>query len=108
MLGYVAARVARTTFDGALAPVAAAAFIGIAGNVYSWLRRRPTGTVVLPAIALLLPGSIGFRGMRNLISRDTSDTLAGLDTFTHALVIAASIAAGLLIANALVPRRIHA
>jgi len=108
VLGYVAARVARTTFDGALAPVAAAAFIGIAGNVYSWLRRRPTGTVVLPAIALLLPGSIGFRGMRNLISRDTSDTLAGLDTFTHALVIAASIAAGLLIANALVPRRIHA
>jgi len=108
VLGFVAARVARTTFDGALAPVAAAAFIGIAGNVYSWLRRRPTGTVVLPAIALLLPGSIGFRGMRDLISRDTSDTLVGLDTFTHALVIAASIAAGLLIANAVVPRRVHA
>lgn len=108
VLGAVAARVARVNLDGALAPVAAAAFIGIAGNLYSWLRRRPTGTVVLPAIALLLPGSIGFRGMRDLISRDASDTLAGLDTFTHALVIAASIAAGLLIANALVPRRVHA
>jgi uncharacterized membrane protein YjjP (DUF1212 family) len=108
VLGYIAARFSRSTFDAALAPVAAAAFIGIAGNIYSWWRRRPTGTIVLPAIALLLPGSIGFRGMRDLISRDTSDTLAGLDTFTHALLIAASIAAGLLIANALVPRRVHA
>jgi uncharacterized membrane protein YjjP (DUF1212 family) len=108
ILGYIAARISRNTFDAALAPVAAAAFIGVAGNIYSWWRRRPTGTIVLPAIALLLPGSIGFRGMRDLISRDSTDTLAGLDTFTHALLIAASIAAGLLIANALVPRRVHA
>jgi uncharacterized membrane protein YjjB (DUF3815 family) len=61
---------------------------------------------VLPAIALLLPGSIGLRGMQNLITRDAGDTLAGVDTFMHALVIAASIAAGLLVANALVPRRV--
>jgi uncharacterized membrane protein YjjP (DUF1212 family) len=106
LLGYVAARTSRSLVDGAIAPVAAAAFLGICGNLYSWWRRRPAGTVVLPAIALLLPGSIGLRGMQNLITRDAGDTLAGVDTFMHALVIAASIAAGLLVANALVPRRV--
>ena len=106
-LGYSAARMSREFFDTALAPVAAAAFIGICGNLYSWWRRRPAGTLVLPAIALLLPGSIGLRGMQGLISRESGETLASLDTFAHALIIAASIAAGLLIANALVPRRIH-
>jgi hypothetical protein len=45
--------------------------------------------------------------MQGLISRESGETLASLDTFAHALIIAASIAAGLLIANALVPRRIH-
>ena len=33
----------------------------------------------------------------------TSDTIAGLNTAISALIVAASIAAGLLIANALLP-----
>ena len=46
-------------------------------------------------LALLLPGSLGFRGMQGIMA---SDTLAGLNTAISALIVAASIAAGLLIA----------
>ncbi len=99
-LGWVAIRTAREFGGSELAPVMAAAAIGMVGNLYARLRHRPTLAIVLPGLALLLPGSIGFRGMQGLIA---SDTLAGLSTAISALLVAASIAAGLLIANALVP-----
>ena len=98
--GWVAVRVAREFSGAELAPVLAAAAIGILGNLYARLRRRPTLAIVLPGLSLLLPGSLGFRGMQGLI---TSDTIAGLNTAISALIVAASIAAGLLIANALLP-----
>ena len=98
--GWVAVRTAREFSGAELAPVLAAASVGMLGNLYARVRRRPTLAIVLPGLALLLPGSLGFRGMQGLL---TSDTMAGLNTAVSALVVAASIAAGLLIANALLP-----
>ena len=102
--GWIAVRTAREFGGSELAPVAAAATIGMLGNLYAHLRRRPTLAIVLPGLALLLPGSIGFRGMQGIIA---SDTLAGLNTAIGALIVAASIAAGLLIANAVLPSPRH-
>lgn len=102
--GWIAVRTAREFGGSELAPVAAAATIGMLGNLYARLRRRPTLAIVLPGLALLLPGSIGFRGMQGIIA---SDTLAGLNTAIGALIVAASIAAGLLIANAVLPSPRH-
>jgi uncharacterized membrane protein YjjB (DUF3815 family) len=59
---------------------------------------------VLPGLALLLPGSIGFRGVQGLLA---SDTVGGISTAVGALSAAAAIAAGLLVANALVPSPRH-
>lgn len=102
--GWVAVRSAREIGGSELAPVIAAAAVGMLGNLYARFRRRPTLAIVLPGLALLLPGSLGFRGMQGLI---TSDTIAGLNTAISALVVAASIAAGLLVANALLPSPRH-
>jgi uncharacterized membrane protein YjjP (DUF1212 family) len=102
--GWVAVRAAREIGGSELAPVIAAAAVGVLGNLYARFRRRPTLAIVLPGLALLLPGSLGFRGMQGLI---TSDTIAGLNTAISALVVAASIAAGLLVANALLPSPRH-
>jgi uncharacterized membrane protein YjjB (DUF3815 family) len=99
-LGFAAAQLARALVGVEFAPVLAAAMIGVAGNVYSSRRRRPTIAVIVPGIVLLLPGSIGFRGIQGVLA---SDTVAGISTTVSALVVAASIAAGLLVANALVP-----
>jgi len=54
-------------------------------------------------VLLLVPGSMGFRGMESLLDRDT---LTGVETVFAMFVVAIAIVAGLLIANALVqPRR---
>ncbi|MFM1824249.1 MAG: hypothetical protein RI967_2515 [Planctomycetota bacterium] len=105
IVGLSATLVARRVVDGELAPVVAAALVGIAGNLYARFLRKPSVSIVLPGIALLLPGSIGYRGVRGIIG---SDTLGGLETGLDALVAAAAIAAGLLVANALVrsPRQL--
>lgn len=100
VFGFFAAQFARAVAGVEFAPVLAAALIGIAGNIYSSRRRRPTTAVIVPGIVLLLPGSIGFRGIQGVLA---SDTVAGIGTTVSALVAAASIAAGLLVANALVP-----
>ena len=105
IVGWIAVRTAREFGGAELAPVIAAATVGMLGNLYARIRRRPTLAIVLPGLALLLPGSIGFRGMQGLIS--SGDTLAGLNTAIGALVVAASIAAGLLIANAVLPSPRH-
>lgn len=57
----------------------------------------------MPAVLLLVPGSMGFRGMASLLDRDT---LSGVDSVFAMFVAATAIASGLLIANAVVsPRR---
>ena len=104
VVGWVAVRTAREIGGAELAPVIAAAAVGMLGNLYARFRRRPTLAIVLPGLALLLPGSLGFRGMQGII---TSDTIAGLNTAISALVVAASIAAGLLVANAVLPSPRH-
>ena len=104
IIGFAATKVGRDTIGVEFAPVVAAAAVGIIGNLYARLRRQPTLVIVLPGIALLLPGSLGFRGIQDIFA---ADTLAGLNTAVSALVVAASIAAGLLIANAVLPSPRH-
>ncbi len=105
LVGLGATLVSRRIVEGELAPVVAACLVGVAGNLYARVARRPSVSIVLPGIALLLPGSIGYRGVRGIIG---SDTLGGLETGLDALVVAAAIAAGLLVANAVVrsPRQL--
>jgi uncharacterized membrane protein YjjB (DUF3815 family) len=56
-----------------------------------------------PAVLLLVPGSVGFRGISSLLRQDT---LSGIETTFSMFVVAVSIVAGLLMANAaLSPRR---
>ena len=65
---------------------------------------RPQQVVLVPAVILLVPGSVGFRGMSSLFNRDT---LTGIETTFASFAVAMAIVAGLLIANAVLsPRRV--
>jgi uncharacterized membrane protein YjjP (DUF1212 family) len=102
-VGYLG-NAAGTTWLGPQMGVLVGAFaLGVLGNVYARLLKRPAQVVVVPAVLLLVPGSMGFRGMASLLSRDT---LTGVETVFAMFVVAIAIVAGLLIANAVVsPRR---
>ncbi|WP_422723960.1 threonine/serine ThrE exporter family protein [Hyalangium rubrum] len=79
-----------------------ALLLGMASNALARLRNRPSVVTIVPGMMLLVPGSLGFRSLESLLARDV---LAGVGTAFSMVMVAVAIAAGLLIANALVPSR---
>ena len=67
-----------------------------------WARNtgRPTSIVLLPAIVLLVSGSIGFRGLAAVAAGQVA---AGEQQFAQMFVVALTIGAGLLVGNTIIP-----
>lgn len=73
-----------------------------AGNLYARVFRRPGALIRFPGIILLVPGSIGFRGLTQVFERDI---FLSLSTGYTLLVVLVTLVAGLLFGNLLVPPR---
>jgi uncharacterized membrane protein YjjB (DUF3815 family) len=102
--GYVGARVGVAWLDGQLGVMLGGFALGCLANVYARVLDRPAQVVLTPAALLLVPGSMGFRGMTSLLAHDT---VSGVETVFAMFVAATAIVGGLLIANAVVsPRRV--
>ncbi|MGB5705567.1 MAG: threonine/serine exporter family protein, partial [Arenicellales bacterium] len=65
-------------------------------NLWAGKTGRPTSIVLLPAIILLVSGSIGFRGLASMAAGQTA---IGEQQFLQMFVVALTIAAGLLVGN---------
>lgn len=106
VVGYIGSRIGTSALHGKeaqLGVLAGAFLLGITSNAYARLFDRPALVVQVPAVLLLVPGSMGFRGMTSLLDKDT---LSGVESVFAAFVVAMAIAGGLLVANAVVsPRR---
>jgi uncharacterized membrane protein YjjP (DUF1212 family) len=70
------------------------------GNAYNRLTRRPAAIPIVPGLLLLVPGSIGFQSLASLMGHDT---LRGLEAAFRMILVAVSLATGLLFANVLLP-----
>lgn len=68
-------------------------------NIWAAQLKRPTSIVLLPAIVLLVSGSIGFRGLAAIAAGETG---TGEQQFVQMFVVALTIAAGLLAGNTIV------
>ncbi len=68
-------------------------------NLWATRTRRPTSIVLLPAIVLLVSGSIGFRGLASIA---VGQTAVGRQQFLQMFIVALTIAAGLLVGNTIV------
>jgi uncharacterized membrane protein YjjP (DUF1212 family) len=102
-LGFTGARFGASVLDSEMGVFVGAVVLGVAGNAYARWRRQPASVVLVPAVLLLVPGSLGFRGVTSLLERDT---LSGVEATFAMFVVAVSIVAGLLVANATIsPRR---
>ncbi|MBA3820770.1 MAG: threonine/serine exporter family protein, partial [Deltaproteobacteria bacterium] len=101
--GFVGNRVGTAWLGSHMGVLIGAFACGVLGNVFARLMERPAQVVHVPAVLLLVPGSMGFRGMASLLG---NDTLTGVESVFAMFVVATAIVAGLLIANAAVsPRR---
>ncbi|HEY4239848.1 MAG TPA: threonine/serine exporter family protein [Kofleriaceae bacterium] len=100
---YVGSRYGTAWLGGQLGALVGAVVLGVLSNLYARWLGRPAQVVQVPAVLLLVPGSIGFRGMESLLD---ANTLPGVATVFAMFVAATAIVAGLLVANAMVsPRR---
>jgi len=73
-----------------------------AANLYGRWRRRPGTLVRVPAIMLLVPGSVSFRAIGFVMERDYT---VGVDTLIAVMSALIAIVAGLLFGSLLVPPR---
>lgn len=81
---------------------ASALLVTVLSNLQARLRDTPASIGLVPGILLLVPGTVGFRGLGALLEERTLDGLHGA---TSALLIAAALVSGILTANALVSSR---
>ena len=99
---YAGARIGTVWLGTELGAFVGATFLGVVGNAVSRFRNRPAVMTLVPGLLPLVPGSVGLRSLESLFARDT---LAGVDTAFQMLMVAVSLVAGLLLANALLPNR---
>jgi uncharacterized membrane protein YjjB (DUF3815 family) len=99
-LGVIGGRAGAATLGVELGTFAGALAVGIASSVYERLTQRPAAVVSVPGILLLVPGSVGFRGMTSLIERQA---VAGIETIFSMILTAVALVAGLLVAAVVVP-----
>lgn len=75
---------------------------GLAANGYARARNRPSAVVYVPALLMLVPGSIGFRAVTALLADQVE---SGIDTAFATLLSAAALGTGMLVAAVVLPPR---
>ncbi|MCO4753705.1 MAG: threonine/serine exporter family protein [Bacteriovoracaceae bacterium] len=77
--------------------------IGAGSNMFARVMQRPAMIVLMPAIILLVPGSIGYKGLNFLFTQNTID---GINTLFNSATIGMGLVAGAYFGNILVkPKR---
>lgn len=98
--GYGGARLGGELLGSELGAFLAALVVAGAANLFARFRRQPAATLRTPGLLLLVPGSLGFQGLRTAV---TGDYAASVPLLLHMLVVGGAIVAGLLMAGVVVP-----
>jgi uncharacterized membrane protein YjjP (DUF1212 family) len=95
-LGWGSATSTGALLGADLAPFVGALVVALAGNAVARWRQRPASLLVAPGLIVLVPGSVGFRGVRALLDADTT---VGIEAFVQAFLVAGGLVGGLLLAG---------
>jgi len=101
-LGFFGARFGALPLGPEIGAFLGAVAVSAFGNLYARLLRRPAAVTIVPGLLLLVPGSVGFRSFSLLIEEQT---VVGIETAFSMMLVAISLAIGLLFGNVLVPPR---
>jgi uncharacterized membrane protein YjjP (DUF1212 family) len=79
-----------------------ALILGAGCNYYSQRSKKPETIILLPAILLILPGSLGIKGLTMIMGKQP---LVGIQSGFQYFYVTTALMLGLLMANAMVSRR---
>lgn len=100
--GYGVHRLVTAEFGDEVGAFAGALTVGCISNLYARIRDRPALIPSTPGMIILVPGSLGYRSLTTMLE---SDAVTGTEYAFNTILIAFSLAGGLLAASALVPPR---
>lgn len=101
-IGFYGARLGAGLLSPELGASLGAFLAGVFSNLYARSGRGPALVPMVPGILLLVPGSLGLRSLSSLLE---DDVVRGIDSAFTMILVAVSIVAGLLFANAAMPPR---
>jgi uncharacterized membrane protein YjjP (DUF1212 family) len=107
--GFLGGRAGSALLGSAIGACLGALSVGLAAHAYERWVRRPALVPLVPGVLLLVPGSTGFRSLALLVDQQV---VIGIDAAFATLLTAASLVAGLLMAemiadvSARLPRRL--
>ncbi len=99
-IGYGGARLGGALLTPELGAFVGALAVAASANLYARWRRQPAAVVRTPGLLLLVPGSLGFRGLTTAVAGDAS---ASVPFLMQMLLVGGAIVAGLLMAGVLLP-----
>lgn len=102
ILAFAGAQLGRTVVGPQFSEAVGGFVVCLASNAYARWTLRPAAIPLVPGLLLLVPGSIGFHSLFTMLDRDV---ISGVDAAFQVALVATSIAAGLLVANVLLPAR---
>jgi uncharacterized membrane protein YjjB (DUF3815 family) len=85
-----------------IAAFCGALLVGLGSSAFARILDRPASVTQVPGIMMLVPGSLGLRGMAQIVDKQT---LSGVDTAFQMVLIGTAIVTGLLVSNVVVPPR---
>ena len=102
MVAFWGARLGVLVLGVGMGAVIGAFLAGMVSNFFARWKRRPAVTLIVPSLILLVPGSIGYKGLELMMDNDVT---SGMDSVFTALLVGVSLVAGLLLANVILPSR---
>jgi uncharacterized membrane protein YjjP (DUF1212 family) len=102
ILGYFGSLAGRELIGEHFSEALGGFVVCIVSNAYSRWSLRPPAIPLVPGLLLLVPGGIGFRSLFTMLEKDV---VSGVDTAFRVALVGISIAAGLLVANVVLPAR---
>jgi uncharacterized membrane protein YjjP (DUF1212 family) len=97
-VAFTASRIGRQVLGDLPGAFLAALILAFLGNLYSHLCRHAAELFLIPGLAVLVPGSVGIRSMRLLLSNETT---SGIAEAFQMLLVAMALVSGLLFAGSI-------
>jgi uncharacterized membrane protein YjjP (DUF1212 family) len=99
-LAFYASRYAGMAVGPELGAAGGAFVVGVMSNVFSRVTDKPAATTMLPALLILVPGSVGLVSLTTLMEKNV---VMGVESAVAMFSIMVALVVGLLLSNAAVP-----